>query len=62
MTKGRTKVPVMPFSTPSSSGLPMPARFDAKFWIPPMEATWRCEGATSAGKDQTEAAANVRLA
>src|SRR5215218_509036 len=40
----------------------IPARLDAKFWIPPMEATWPGVGATSPGRDQIAAAVNARLA
>src|SRR4051794_22583718 len=35
----------------------MPAVFEAKFWMPPIEATWPRVGATSAGSDQMLAAA-----
>ena len=35
----------------------MPAVFEAKFWMPPIEATCSGVGATSAGSDQMLAAA-----
>src|SRR3712207_8086166 len=47
---------------PYTDALPTSARLEAKFWIPPMEATCPGDVATSAGKDHTLAAANVRLA
>ena len=46
---------------PKSSGLMMPAMLEAKFWMPPIEATWRELGATSAGSDQMPVAAMARL-
>ncbi|MFI6735191.1 hypothetical protein ACIBI9_19875 [Nonomuraea sp. NPDC050451] len=35
------------------------AKPDAKFWIPPIEATCRSAGSTSAGSDQLPEAANA---
>ena len=40
----------------------MPAMFEAKFWMPPIEATCRELGATSPGSDQIPVAAIARLA
>src|SRR6185369_13008955 len=60
-TSGTTKPPVLPTMTPTKVAMQIPARLDAKFWIPPSEATWRGLGATSDGSDQTAAAAKARL-
>jgi hypothetical protein len=46
---------------PTTAGLAIPARLEAKFWMPPIEATCPGVGATSAGSDHTLAAAKVRL-
>src|SRR3954462_11848064 len=61
-TSGTTNEPVTSYSAPTANGLPTPAMFEAKFWMPRIEATWPSVGATSAGSDHTLAAANVRLA
>src|SRR3954468_7793973 len=61
-TSGTTNEPVTSYSAPTANGLPTPARSEAKFWMPPIEATWPSVGATSAGSDHTLAGANGRLA
>ncbi|MDX2972992.1 hypothetical protein PWY36_27715 [Kribbella solani] len=47
---------------PNTYGLMMPAMFEAKFWMPPIDATCRELGATSPGSDQIPVAAIARLA
>lgn len=53
---------VMVSMTPVKVVVTIPARLDAKFWIPPIEATWALLGATSPGSDQMLAAVKARLA
>src|SRR3990170_694581 len=60
-SRGTTNDPVRSARKPTRMGLPMPARFEAKFWMPPTEATWLSLGATSAGSDQIPDAAKARL-
>ena len=58
---GMTKEPpVMVNIRPVKVVVTTPARLDAKFWMPPMEATCAGEGATSAGRDQMLAAVTAR--
>jgi hypothetical protein len=54
--------PVTRRITPVKLVVTMPARLDAAFWMPPIDATCPGVGATSAGSDQTLAAVKVRLA
>src|SRR3954451_15947280 len=62
-TRGMTNDPLVIVSmTPVNVVVTIPARLDAKFWIPPMEATWPGVGATARGSDQIAAAVNARLA
>ena len=61
-SSGTTKEPLVIFTiSPVKEVVTMPARLAAKFWMPPMEATWAGEGATSAGRDQMLAAVKARL-
>lgn len=46
--------------TPVNVVMKIPAKFEAQFWIPPMEATWALVGATSPGRDQMLAPANAK--
>ena len=60
-TSGTTNdPPVMVSITPVKVVVTMPARLEAKFWMPRMEATCAGEGATSAGSDQMLAAVKAR--
>src|SRR6185295_19079470 len=60
-TSGTTNPPVAASIWPTKNVMQMPARLDAKFWMPLIDPTWRGVGAMSAGTDQMLAAANVRL-
>lgn len=47
--------------TPVNVVVTIPAKFEAKFWIPPIDATCAGVGATSPGSDQMLAAVNAKL-
>ena len=57
----RTSRCVIVSMTPVNVVVTMPARLEAKFWMPPIEATWPGVGATSPGSDQMLAAVKARL-
>lgn len=59
--RGATKDPVASRSMPITMGVMMPAKLEAKFWMPPMDPTCLELGATSAGSDQMPVPATVRL-
>ena len=59
---GMTNEPwVIESMNPVDVAVNTPARLAAKFWIPAIEATCACVGATSAGRLQTLAPLNARL-